>query len=164
MVAIIVTAYVIQLTTIARRSRRMNVIELPFNRLIGLERAAAESGFLLSLPDAAKYQNHLGTVHAGALLALAEAASGDFLLRQSDNGPSVLPVVRRLEAKFHKPAQGRVAARATADAGELAKLAADLQTRGRGLVKVNVELVDEKGVVVVSAEVQWFIARRAGHR
>src|SRR4051794_5156170 len=139
----------------------MNVIDLPFNRLIGLERTPAERGLLLCLPAAEQYQNHLGTVHASALLALAEATSGEFLLQQAGSVPNLVPVVRRLEAKFHKPAQGRVAARAAAADGELAKLAVDLQTRGRGLVSIRVEVVDDNDVVVLSAEVQWFIVRGA---
>ena len=47
----------------------MDVTELPFNRLIGLEAAPSQSGFLVSLPDRSQYTNHLGTVHASALLA-----------------------------------------------------------------------------------------------
>jgi acyl-coenzyme A thioesterase PaaI-like protein len=140
----------------------MNVIDLPFNRLIGLERAAPESGFLLSLPTSARHHNHLETVHASALLALAEAASGEFLLRQYGSVPGLVPVVRRLEAKFHKPARGRLSARATAAAVALAELAASLQTRGRGLVRITVEVVDEGGVVVLWALVQWFITKREG--
>jgi acyl-coenzyme A thioesterase PaaI-like protein len=139
----------------------MNVIDLPFNRLVGLEYAPAESGFLLSLPAGEQYHNHLQTVHAGALLALAEAASGEFLLRQYGSVPGLIPVVRRLEAKFHKPARGRVSARARADAEELEKLDAELRSKGRALLSVTVEVVDESDVVALSAVVQWFIGQRA---
>jgi acyl-coenzyme A thioesterase PaaI-like protein len=60
----------------------MDVISLPFNRLIGLEAGSPESGFLLSLPAGVQYTNHLGTVHASALFAVAEAASGVFLVTE----------------------------------------------------------------------------------
>src|SRR5712692_3405735 len=53
----------------------MDVTALPFNRLLGLEPAPSGSGFLVSLPDGPQYTNHLGTVHASALLAAAEAGS-----------------------------------------------------------------------------------------
>ncbi len=56
----------------------MDVTKLPFNHLIGLELADPGSDFLVSLPDDVKYTNHLGTVHASALFAVAEAASGLF--------------------------------------------------------------------------------------
>src|SRR5713226_10524444 len=64
------------------------------------------SGFLVSLPDGPQYTNHLGTVHASALLAAAEAGSGAFLVRQFGEASGYLPVVRRLEAKFRKPPGG----------------------------------------------------------
>ena len=89
----------------------MDVTELPFNRLIGLEPAPAGSGFLVSLPAGPQYANHLGTVHAVALLAVAEAGAGAFLARQAGVPVGLVPVVRRLEAKFRRPATGRVSAR-----------------------------------------------------
>jgi acyl-coenzyme A thioesterase PaaI-like protein len=137
----------------------MDVTQLPFNRLIGLELAPAESGFLVSLPDGPQYTNHLGTVHASALLAVAEAGSGAFLVRYLGGGAGVVPVVRRLESKFRKPASGRVSARATVPPDELARWLSELAARGRVSAAVPVEVVDSAGVVVLSAVVEWFIAR-----
>jgi acyl-coenzyme A thioesterase PaaI-like protein len=54
-----------------------HVTELPFNAFLGLQ-LASDPEQLLQLPAGAKYLNHLGTVHASALLALAEASSGEF--------------------------------------------------------------------------------------
>ena len=50
----------------------MDVTKIPFNALIGLAHSD-EPKYLLMLPVDEKYTNHLGTVHAGALFALAEA-------------------------------------------------------------------------------------------
>src|SRR5262245_23280331 len=58
----------------------VDVTRLPFNALIGLEPASPESGCLVYLPADPKYANHLGTVHASALLAVAEAGSGAALI------------------------------------------------------------------------------------
>ena len=113
----------------------MDVTQLPFNRLIGLESSAADSGLLVSLPDGPQYTNHLGTVHAAALLAVAEAGSGAFLARHLGGETGIVPVVRRLESKFRRPARGRVSA------------------------AVPVEVVDQAGIVVLSAVVEWFISR-----
>jgi acyl-coenzyme A thioesterase PaaI-like protein len=136
----------------------MDVTELPFNRHVGLQRAQAESGFLVSLPDGPQYTNHLGTVHASALLAVAEAGSGAFLVEQFGYG-GVVPVVRRLEARFRRPARGRVSARCSVPAAELARWAAELEGRKRVLAPVPVEVVDEAGEVVLTAVVEWFIAQ-----
>jgi acyl-coenzyme A thioesterase PaaI-like protein len=137
----------------------MDVTQLPFNRLLGLESAADDGGFLVSLPDGPQYGNHLGTVHASALLAVAEAGSGAFLVRQLGPGEGVVPVVRRLEAKFRKPARGRVFARCPVAAQEVERWSAELAARGRVLAPIPVEVVDADGVIVLSAVVEWFIAK-----
>src|SRR5262245_34614139 len=137
----------------------MDVTQLPFNRPVGLEPAADDSGFLVSLPDGPQYTNHLGTVHASALLAVAEAGSGTFLVRQLGPGAGFVPVVRRLEAKFRKPARGRVSARCLVTAEEFQRWLAELQGRGRALAAVGMEVVDTAGLVVLSAVVEWFISR-----
>ncbi|MGV3721038.1 MAG: PaaI family thioesterase [Actinomycetota bacterium] len=83
----------------------MDVTALPFNQLVGLEAASPESGFLVTLPAGPEHGNHLGTVHASALLAVAEAGSGAFLVRHLGDADGLVPVVRRLDAKFRKPAE-----------------------------------------------------------
>jgi acyl-coenzyme A thioesterase PaaI-like protein len=135
----------------------VDVTQLPFNRLIGLE--AANGGLLVSLPAGPQYTNHLGTVHASALLAVAEAGSGAFLAARLGDPAGFIPVVRRLEAKFRRPASGRVSARATVPDGEVGRWVAELSTRGRVSAAVPIEVVDAAGVVVLSATVEWFIAR-----
>ncbi|HEX3147568.1 MAG TPA: DUF4442 domain-containing protein [Gemmataceae bacterium] len=135
----------------------MDVTQLPFNRLIGMEAGAADTGYLVSLPDGPQYTNHLGTVHASALLAVAEAGSGAFLLLHFSSTEGLVPVVRRMESKFRKPASGRVSARASAPPSEVARWASELASRGRVLAVVDVEVVDLAGIVVLSAAVEWFI-------
>ena len=137
----------------------MDITQLPFNRLIGLESATVDSGFLVSLPGGAQYTNHLGTVHASALLAVAEAGSGAFLVSHLGSGAGLVPVVRRMESKFRKPASGAVSARAVVSPDEINRWLAELVTRGRVLAAVPVEVVDGMGVVVMSAVVEWFIVR-----
>jgi len=84
-----------------------SVTELPFNSFLGIQ-TAAEPARLLQLPSDKHYLNHLGTVHASAQLALAEASSGELLLRHFGSAQGIVPVVRRLEAKFRRPANGVV--------------------------------------------------------
>jgi acyl-coenzyme A thioesterase PaaI-like protein len=139
----------------------MDVTQLPFNRHLGLEPGPAGSDLLVCLPDGPQYTNHLGTVHASALLAVAEAGSGAFLVRQLGSAAGFVPVVRRLEARFRKPTRGRVAARCAVPAEEVGRWSAELAARGRVLASVPVEVVDAAGVVVLSAVVEWFIARAA---
>jgi acyl-coenzyme A thioesterase PaaI-like protein len=139
----------------------MEVTALPFNRFLGMEPAAHGSGFLVSLPGLPQYTNHLGTVHASALLAVAEAGSGELLLRHFHfmDASGYVPVVRRLEAKFRKPASGRISARGSLAADEFQRLKGDLELKGRAHVRVDVEVVDENGGVALAAVVEWFIVR-----
>ena len=81
-----------------------SVTELPFNRFLGIQ-AATEPAQLLWLPAGGQYLNHLGTVHASAQLALAEASRGEFLLRALGSTDGIIPVVHRFEANFRKPAK-----------------------------------------------------------
>lgn len=135
-----------------------SVTELPFNAFLGL-RCATDAAGLLQLPAGGQYLNHLGTVHASALLALAEASSGEFLLRHFGSSAGVVPVVRHIEAKFRKPANGAVSSKAAVAPELLAQLEADLAAKGRALVPVTVDLHDEVGTLALSATVEWFIQR-----
>src|SRR4051794_16991846 len=101
------------------------VTNLPFNRFVGIQAAGADGG-ILRLPAGDQYLNHLGTVHASAQLSLAEATSGEFLLRVMGETEGLMPVVRRLEARFRKPAYGAVTSRASVPPKELEELRANL--------------------------------------
>lgn len=137
---------------------QVSVIELPFNRFIGIEKAPAQPQ-LLRLPAAARYLNHLGTVHASAQLALAEASSGEFLLQAFGSTAGIVPVVRRLESKFRKPGHGAVTSTVSTPLAALDQLRTDLAARGRAVIQVDVELHDESGTHILSASVEWFIKR-----
>jgi len=137
---------------------KASVIELPFNSLLGIQ-VATKPSKLLRLPSGDQYLNHLGTVHASAQLALAEASSGEFLLRHFGSIESIVPVVRRLEAKFRKPATGAVTSTATVAPTALEQVDAELASKGRALISIMVELHDESGTHTLSATVEWFIQR-----
>ena len=137
---------------------KASVTELPFNSFLGIQ-VATEPSQLLRLPSGEQYLNHLGAVHASAQLALAEASSGEFLLKHFGSADGLVPVVRRLEAKFRKPANGAVTSTATAAPESLTQLDTDLASKGRSLISVTVELHDESGAHTLSATVEWFIQR-----
>ena len=67
-------------------------------------------------------------------------------------------MVRRLESKFRKPANGVVTSTVSAPQG-FEQLHADLATKGRALITIAVELHDESGAHTLSATVEWFITR-----
>ena len=135
-----------------------SVIDLPFNELVGLQQGGGSS--LLTLPVGEQYLNHLGTVHAGALLTLAEAASGEFLLKHFGSTEGVVPVVRRIEAKFRKPARGAITSSTSVSEEVLDEMNGELAAKGRALLSIPVDLHDQSGTRVLSASVDWFITRQ----
>lgn len=139
----------------------MDIAELPFNRLIGLEHSEPADGGLVGLPEGTQFTNHLGTVHAVALLAIAEGGSAKFLLQQFGSADGYVPVVRRIEAKYRKPANGAMFARCKVAADDVERWKSELASRGRLLAKVPVEVVDANGQVAVEANVEWFVAKAA---
>ena len=135
------------------------VADLPYNRLIGLESVPGADGPLLRLPGDGSYHNHIGTVSAGALLSLAEAATGEFLLRRFGSATGLMPVVRRMEAKFRRPARGAVSASVPFAGDPFERFEEELAARGRALLAIPVELHDSEGLLVMGATVEWFVQR-----
>lgn len=60
------------------------------------------------LNEKPEYRNHLNTVHASAMFALAEATSGHYLLEHFNELSDIIPVVRKVEVKYRKPVVGVV--------------------------------------------------------
>jgi acyl-coenzyme A thioesterase PaaI-like protein len=138
---------------------KINITELPFNSLLGI-RPATDAEHLLLLPSGGQYLNHLGTVHAGAQLALAEASSGELLLKHFGSSDGLVPVLRRVEAKFRNPANGTIMSTASTTPESLARLDTELSSKGRSIIGITVEIYDESGAHALSAMFDWFIQRQ----
>jgi hypothetical protein len=136
----------------------INVLEIPFNSFIGI-RKSSEPSEIFQLPAGNQYLNHLQTVHASAQIALAEASSGEFLLRAMGSSAGYVPVVRRIESKFRKPAKGAIRAKSLTPPEALDQLRRDLAAKGRATIRVEIELYDESDNHTLSAGIEWFITR-----
>jgi acyl-coenzyme A thioesterase PaaI-like protein len=139
----------------------MKVTELPFNKFIGLKEYEPGSEYLLELPENENHLNHLNTVHASALFSLAEASSGEFLLRAFGNLDfQVVPVVRYVGVKYKKPAEGRIRSKAKLKATKKEEIIQILSTRGRATINVEVILINDNIEAVPTAEFDWFWSRK----
>jgi acyl-coenzyme A thioesterase PaaI-like protein len=139
----------------------MKITDIPFNAFLKIEEAPADSPHLLQLPESPAHLNHLGTVHAGVQLALAEASSGQRLMQaMPELADKVIAVVRRVEAKFKKPMQGAIYSRATTSLDEIRRSAEPLAVKGRSLIPVTIEIVDASDNVGLVATFEWFAANR----
>ena len=135
-----------------------SVVTLPFNRHVGIQKSTSEDG-LLELPAGEQFLNHIGTVHASAQLALAEACSGEFLLNTLANEAAIVPVVRRVEAKFKKPAHGKVTAKINSSLTSIDESLSELAIKGRCLLVIFVDVYDEQGQHSLTSSFEWFIAK-----
>ncbi len=134
----------------------MNLKEIPFAKLLAV--SDSTSGFLFELSDDEKYTNHLGTVAAAAQFSLAEFASGQWLIHAfPEYATQVIPVLRKSEVKFRKPAMGRVRARAIVNDESRDQFLTDLTQRKRALVTIVIELVNDDLEIVMSGTYEWFI-------
>jgi acyl-coenzyme A thioesterase PaaI-like protein len=135
----------------------MDVTAIPFNELVGLAPSDDER-YLLMLPAGEKYLNHIGTVHASALFALAEATSGVVMLGELGGREDLGAVVRKVETKFRNPGHGAVYSTA-ALAGDKELLLAGIDERGRGFANVTGDLFDGDGKPLMRSEFEWFVTK-----
>jgi len=139
----------------------MHVTDLAINSAMGMRLAPAGGDHLLELPESALLINHLGTIHASVQFALAEAGSGEFLLRQLGAAHEhVFAALRTATVKFRKPAQGELRASARFVDTDAAQVSAALAARGRALVAIVVEVADGQGEVAMSGQFEWFLQRQ----
>lgn len=139
----------------------MHVTDLAINKALGMQLASAGNGHILEMPESPLLLNHVGTVHASVQFALAEASSGEFLLRHLGGTQSqVFAVLRTSNVKFRKPAHGALRASARFADGIAESLTAELASRGRALASVLVEVADAQGVVTMTGQYDWFLQRQ----
>ncbi len=134
---------------------------VPFNRHLGLEYVALGAGTAeIRLADRDEHRNHVGTLHAGALFSVAEAASGAaFVAAFADRLAEIVPVVESAEIRFSAPARGTITAHARLTRSAEALLV-ELDRDGRTRPPVEVRLTDASGKEVAAMTVLWNVKRR----
>jgi len=133
----------------------MEITSIPFVCHVGI---ATDEEERLVLSDSASVQNHIATVHAGALYTLAETQSGHFLQQKfSAYTIPVVPLLRHSSVKYKHPASGTIHSKAYADKEALVQFEDQLSRKGRAAVTVSVELFDDDAQTVMVGEFGWFV-------
>jgi acyl-coenzyme A thioesterase PaaI-like protein len=136
----------------------MDVLEIPFNKFVGLKKAEIGSGFILALEEREEYLNHLGTIHASALFALAEATSGAFLNQQfKDLKLNVVPLVRKVELKYSKPGNGNLYSKASFIDKTVKDVIVELDNKKRTCIHVRVDIFNEDSERLMNSVFECFI-------
>jgi acyl-coenzyme A thioesterase PaaI-like protein len=133
---------------------------VPFADHVGVILLANNGGERAQIPDSVELTNHIGSVHAGALFTLGEAASGAAVV--SAFGATlggVVVVVRKADIRFRKIAHGPITATATLSkpVDELDSL---LHDQGRLDFDVAVELRNDADDLVAEMGVEWHLSKR----
>jgi acyl-coenzyme A thioesterase PaaI-like protein len=136
----------------------MDILSLPFNAHVSITRSARE-GYLLELDSQPRHDNHLGTIHAAALFALAEATSGEFLLQSRGDRSDGGGVVRRSSAKYSRAATGVISSKVTTLPDVIASAISTVDSRGKALVEIDVALVDQDDHLIGTVGFTWLLAR-----
>jgi thioesterase domain-containing protein len=95
--------------------------------------------------------NHFGVMYAGSLFTVAEMLGGVLGLNTFDL-EGFVPIVKRMEIRFLKPATGTVTARTSLGEDEIASIEATAREAGKAEFILTTEVVDEVGVVVAATE------------
>jgi acyl-coenzyme A thioesterase PaaI-like protein len=136
----------------------IDITKVPFNKLLGIS-LATNTSYLLQLDAKEEYTNHLGTVHAAALFALAEGSGAQLLLTvfPEEIIDNVIPVLRKVEVSYKKPATGVIVSRATLKDTSIELITEQLNSKKRVSIVTPVDLFDASNVKVFSANFEWFV-------
>lgn len=136
----------------------IDITKVPFNQLLGIS-LSNQADYLLQLDNRKEYTNHLDTVHAAALFALAEGSGAQLLLKAFPEEiiDNVIPVLRKVDVYYKKPAVGVIKSKAILKDNTIDNISSELQTKKRVLITTIVELFDEQNVKVFVANFEWFV-------
>lgn len=131
---------------------------VPFAQHVGVEALAVGNGFGdAKLVQRYELTNHIATLHAAALFALAEAASG--LAMAGTMAPVIMairPVAKKAAISFSKPAKGTIIAKARTMV-ESDAIFEQLNNGGKAEFDIKVKLFNEVGAVVCEVDFCWHI-------
>jgi hypothetical protein len=137
----------------------MDVLKIPFHQMLHIKKAA-NNAYIFEIAEQPSFLNHLGNYHACVQLTLAEASAGEFLLREfSHVGFNLAPMVRKTEAKYHKPALGLLQSKVQFVEIDKEQFLQDLNQKGRAQLQVKATLFDASETKVLTAIFDWFIAK-----
>ncbi len=136
----------------------IDITKVPFNKFLGIA-LANNPEYLLQLDAREEYTNHLGTVHAAALFTLAEGSGAQLLLKSFPEEIiyNVIPVLRKVEVSYKKPAMGVIVSTASLKDTTIDLVTEQLLSKKRVSIVTPVDLFDESKTKVFSANFEWFV-------
>lgn len=123
---------------------------VPYSGSIGARVEQLEAGHaVVVLRDRRAVRNHLNSIHAVALINLAELTSGQAMLTAI--GPGVRGIVTDIRMQYHRKARGTVVAESTVTPPPV-----DAPVRS----EITAEIRDSTGELVATGHVTWLLSPR----
>jgi acyl-coenzyme A thioesterase PaaI-like protein len=120
---------------------------VPILGAMGLEVIESAPGRAAARIPTGPNVNHFGVSYAGSLFSVAEMLGG-LIGGSSFSVPGAIPIVKRLEIDFLKPATTAVISRTTLAEAEIARVQEEAERAGKSNFELVTDVTDENGVVV----------------
>ena len=104
---------------------------------------------IVSVKNKKKVRNHIGQIHAAAMILLAETATG--MVVGMNVPDDKIPLVKYLNTKFVRRSEGAMKAEAWLSPEQIEKI----MTEPKGDIMVNVTVTDESGHSPIECEACW---------
>ena len=131
---------------------------LPPAHRMGITIVEARSGFAAAQVPVDGNTNHIGTMYAGTLFAVAEILGGAISVATFDAG-QFYPTVKDVQIRFRRPARSNVRAVAALNEQSVARVHAEAQALGKAEFGLDAELTDEDGTVVATSHAIYQLRR-----
>lgn len=142
----------------------MKIVDIPFNRHIALESCDDDRG-VMCLRYSPEMTNHLGTMHASAQFALAEACSGRFMLGTfPEYADDYVAVLRKSEVKYRRQTRDTIYAMAATEERDIALFRSRLERKDRAVLSVRVTVRDATEEVAMDGTFDWYVQKREMER
>lgn len=138
------------MTDLAEETARVHQL-VPILGAMGIEVTRADRGQVACRLPAGPNVNHFGVSYAGSLFSAAEMLGG-VIAGTTFPLEGFIPLVKKLEITFLKPAGTAVVASTGLEEEEIARIEAEAIERGKADFVLRTEVVDESGVVVARTE------------
>ena len=119
---------------------------VPILGKMGLEVLVAEPGRAVARIPTEPNVNHFGVTYAGCLFSVAEMLGG--IIGGFFEVPGAIPIVKRLEIDFTRPAMTAATASTTLSEEERTRVQTEATEAGKANFELLTEVVDEAGTLV----------------
>lgn len=139
--------------------RQLTEEQIAFVQRSGLKAEVLEPGWVRLRMPLEGNQNHIGSMYAGALFTLAEIPGGALFLTSFDT-QHFYPIIKEMNLRFRRPANGTIRVEARLSAEEIQRLQNQATDQGKAEYLLELQLTDDSGEVVVESRGLYQLRRR----